>query len=662
MPATDRLTDRTIRTLRPRDRAYLVPDGRGLYIKVQPGGGRSWLLRYQLRGKVHDLGLGSYPEIGLADARQRALAQRRLKADGVDPLAQRRADRGAKRTEEAKSMTFRLAAERYIAAHENTWRSPKSLAAWRGTLEAYAFPEIGDLLVAAVETGMVVRVLQPIWTAKPETASRVRGRIEAILDYAKALGYRTGENPAAWRGNLAHALPKPSKAKSAPRQLAGRGEHHASLSYPELPAFLADLRQRGGLAARCLEWTILAACRTGEAIGATWQEIDEEARLWCIPGARMKAGRDHRVPLSGAALALLAGLNRDRAKLFPVSNMAMNMLLRRMGRGDLTVHGFRASFATWCKDIGIPAELRELALAHAEGDRVAAAYTSGAEVLDRRRDLAERWARFCAGETGGKVVQLRASAKKSRSRRLGRRAEGRKPHPLAVATTMRAPAEAQHMMSSKFPPQDVAQEPDADKRAEIAAYRAREADADKPSLTRHEKRLLQHGAARIAARRAIDAMAERMSLSEVVRETVRALLGKNWHQASDDEVARITRWAQINVAPIGGGGIDAAALQAALAQEMSTAIDIDAAHPPDAAGPPGPKGGETSVAVAAWEIAEGILADEGKRPPRGHGRLIALARLVNAALRKRGIQYEDDSIGKSIRPSLREWESKNPDK
>jgi integrase len=392
--ATDRLTDRAIKALKPKDRAYLVPDGRGLYLKVQPGGARSWLLRYQIASKVHDLGLGSYPEIGLADARGRALAARRVKADGRDPVAARRAEREAKRIEEARSITFRDCAEKYIAAHEAGWRNAKHRAQWRSTLSAYAYTALGALPVGAIDTGLVVRVLQPIWTTKPETAGRVRGRIEAVLDYAKAIGFRSGENPAAWKGNLAHALPARHKVRQV--------EHHASLPYAELPAFMAELRERPGRAARCLEWVILTACRTAEAIGATWPEIDEEARLWCIPGARMKAGRPHKVPLSGAAMALLAELPREAPKLFGGSNMAMAMLLRRMGRANLTVHGFRSTFATWCKDIGIAAELREMALAHAEGDKVAAAYTSGAEVLDRRRELAERWARFCAGaELGG---------------------------------------------------------------------------------------------------------------------------------------------------------------------------------------------------------------------------------------------------------------------
>ncbi len=297
--ATDRLTVRAIIAAKPRATAYLVPDGRGLYLKVQPGGARSWLVRYQIAGKVHDLGLGSYPEISLADARQRALEARRVKANGADPLAARRAEREAKRIEEARSITFKDCAEKYIAAHEAGWRNPKHARQWPSTLAAYAYPELGALPVAAIDTGLVVRVLEPIWRAKPETAGRVRGRIEAILDYAKAIGYRTGENPAAWKGNLAHALPA--------RQKVRKVEHHASLPYAELPAFMAELRARSGLAARCLEFVILTACRTGEAIGATWPEIDEEARLWRIPGARMRKSRPRSQGAAGGRRNSLAG-------------------------------------------------------------------------------------------------------------------------------------------------------------------------------------------------------------------------------------------------------------------------------------------------------------------------------------------------------------------
>jgi integrase len=412
MAGTDRLTDRAIRALKPRPKAYLVRDGRGLYLKVQPGGARSWLLRYQLAGKVHDLGLGPYPEVSLARAREKALAARRQKADGLDPLAARRAEREAKRSAEACSLTFRAVAERYIAAHENGWRNRVHTKQWPVTLMTYAYPEIGDLPVAAIDTVMIVRILEPIWTTKAETASRVRQRIEAVLDYAKALGYRRGENPAAWKGNLVHTLPAMQKAKAAARRETGRGEHHAAMPYAELPAFMRALRGRDGLAARCLEFVILTACRTGEAIGATWPEIDEEARLWVIPAGRMKSGREHRVPLSEPAVAIPEALPGDHAagRAFPVSNMAMAMLLRRMGRSDLTVHGFRSTFSDWvAEQTNFPAEVREMALAHAVGDKVEAAYRRG-DLFGKRRQLAEAWALYCAGEDdSAKVVPLRQS-------------------------------------------------------------------------------------------------------------------------------------------------------------------------------------------------------------------------------------------------------------
>jgi Arm DNA-binding domain len=278
---SERLTDRSIRALKPRDRAYLVPDGRGLYLKINPGGGRSWLLRYQTAGRVHDMGLGSYPERTLADARQKALAARRARQDGNDPLA-------ARKIEAAKTITFRAAAERYIDTHRATWKNAVHATQWPRTLTAYVYPVFGDLPVASIDTGLVLRVLQPVWSTKSETAARVRQRIEAVLDYAKALGYRSGENPAAWKGNLALTLPHAAKAKAAARRETGRGEHHPALPYADLPTFMAELRAREGLAARALEFVILTAARTSEVLGATWAEIDLEARLWTIPAERMK--------------------------------------------------------------------------------------------------------------------------------------------------------------------------------------------------------------------------------------------------------------------------------------------------------------------------------------------------------------------------------------
>jgi integrase len=397
MAGTERLTDVTIRRLKPREHAYLVPDGRGLYLKVQPGGARSWVLRYQLAGRVHDLGLGPYPEVTLAAAREAALKHRRtVKVQKTDPLEARRQAEAARAAEERRRMIFRNVAEDYIKGHEAGW-SAKSLAAWQMTLREYAYPEIGDMPVSEIDTPAVLRVVKPLWDSKRETASRLCARLKMIIDAARVGGFIPDgtPNPARWGGHLKLILP----AKRA-------AEHHAALPYAELPSFLIELRKRPGLAARCLEFVILTACRTGEAIGATWPEIDEEARLWCVPGSRMKAGRDHKAPLAGAAMALLATLPRGRAKLFGCSNMAMTMTLRRMGRGDLTVHGFRSTFSDWvAEQTNFPAEVRELALAHAVGSKVEAAYRRG-DMFEKRRQLAEAWARFCAGESG-RVVPLR---------------------------------------------------------------------------------------------------------------------------------------------------------------------------------------------------------------------------------------------------------------
>ncbi len=386
-------------TARNPGRPEFLADGRGLYLRIGASGSKSWVFRYMLNGKSHDMGLGPFPEIGLADARSRCMTQRRLKLDGIDPLATRHAARVAARLADAKAMSFRQCAEAYIKSHKAGWRSPKSLAAWEGTLGADVYPVFGDLPVQTVDTGLVMKAVEPIWTVKPETAGRTRGRIEAILDWARVRGYRDGENPARWKGHLESLLPKKS--------MVARVEHHAALPYAELPAFIAELRQRGGLAARALEFAILTAARTGEVIGAAWAEIDLEARLWTIPGTRMKGGRDHRVPLSDPAVALLSGLDRKDERPFPCSNMAMLMLLRRMGR-DVTAHGFRSAFSDWCAEkTNTPSEVREMALAHAVGDKVEAAYRRG-DLFEKRRQLADAWAAFCAGAPADNVAPRRA--------------------------------------------------------------------------------------------------------------------------------------------------------------------------------------------------------------------------------------------------------------
>jgi integrase len=375
-------------------------DGGGLYLKVTPTGSRSWVYRYATDGKRHDLGLGPYPDIGLGEARERATAQRRLRLNGEDPLTVRRSERDRRRLSAAKAMSFRDCAERYIEAHKAGWRNPKHSKQWSATLSTYAYPVFGDLPVAAIDVGLVMKAVEPIWTEKPETASRVRGRVESILDWATTRGHRQGDNPARWKGHLDNLLPARGKVR--------RVEHHAALPYAEMGEFMAALRAAPGLSARALEFAILTAARTGEVLGATWAEIDLEGRVWTVPGSRMKAGRDHRMPLSDAAMAILNGLPRGghQDRVFRLSNMAFLMLLRRMERGDLTAHGFRSTFRDWCAErTNYPSEVAEMALAHVVSDKVEAAYRRG-DLFEKRRQLAEAWAKFCDLPKSGDVVPL----------------------------------------------------------------------------------------------------------------------------------------------------------------------------------------------------------------------------------------------------------------
>jgi integrase len=307
-------------------------------------------------------------------------------------------------------MTFQACADAYIAAHRAGWRSAKSLTAWEGTLGAYVHPVFGALPVQAIDTALVTKAIEPIWAEKPETAGRVRGRIEAILDWATARGHRQGENPARWRGHLDKLLPNKTKVR--------RVEHHAALPYPEISAFMAELRQQEGVAALALEFAILTAARTGEVIGARWDEFNLAERLWTIPGQRMKAGREHRVPLPDAALAIIETMAGIREGDFvfpggkasrPLSNMSMLMLLRRMGREDLTIHGFRSSFRDWAAErTGFPAEVAEMALAHTVADAVERAYRRG-DLFQMRRQMMDAWAKFCAAPSAaGRVVPIGA--------------------------------------------------------------------------------------------------------------------------------------------------------------------------------------------------------------------------------------------------------------
>jgi len=402
------LTARRVQTLASPG---LYADGGGLYLQVAHAGAKSWILRYQRDGRRRDMGLGSAELVSLAEARQKAIDARRLITAGNDPIDTRQRARQNTRIETARAMTFKECAKRYITAHRAGWRSAKSLAAWEGTLAAYVYPVFGDLPVQVIDTGLVTQAIQPIWARIPETAGRVRGRIESVLDYASVNGWRDGENPARWRGHLEKLLPRKTRVRPI--------EHHAALPYQDIPAFMARLRRQEGIAAYALEFAILTAARTGEVIGAHWDEINRDNRLWIIPAGRTKAGREHRVPLSNAALAVVdkSGAIRSGDYLFPgaasgrpLSNMSMLMLLRRMANPDLTAHGFRSTFRDWAAErTGFPAEVAEMALAHAVGGKVEAAYRRG-DLFEKRRQIMEAWARFCgAPETRGSVVALHAT-------------------------------------------------------------------------------------------------------------------------------------------------------------------------------------------------------------------------------------------------------------
>lgn len=394
-------------------------DGGGLYLRVSDTGAKNWILRFMLDRRPRWMGLGPLTLYGLADARARALDARRKRHDGIDPIEARRAERARRRLDAAKAITFKQCAEDYINSHRAGWRNAKHKYQWPATLSAYAYPVIGTMPVQAVDTGLVLKVLQPLWTAKPETAGRVRQRMESILDFAKVRGYRDGENPARWRGHLDKLLPARSRVREV--------EHLAALPYAELPAFMANLRTREAVAARALEFLILAAARTGEAVGARWHEIDLRGKVWAVPAPRMKAHRQHRVPLSPRALAVLdemqAARQGDNPDAFvfagskpgkPLSNMAFLMLLRRMGLYNLTVHGFRATFKTWASErTSFQNEIVEAALAHVIGDKVEQAYRRG-DMFEKRRRLMQQWATYCttapAQQRQGNVTPLRQQA------------------------------------------------------------------------------------------------------------------------------------------------------------------------------------------------------------------------------------------------------------
>jgi integrase len=385
-------------------------DGRGLYLQVRSESSKSWLLKYSLEKRAREMGLGPAADIPLATAREIRDRHRALLKQGIDPLEHKQAEKAGKALERAKAITFKDACTRYIASNRAGWKNIKHAAQWEATLKAYAYPIIGALPVQAIDTALVMAVLDPIWSTKPETASRVRGRIESVIGAAKARGEFKGENPATWKGHLDKLLPKTSKVRKV--------ENHAALPYADLPAFMMDLRQREGIAAAAMEFLILTAARTGEVLGATWDEFDLRKSVWTLPGERMKNGKTHEVPLSPAAIVVLERMSKltngehfffGQSSGRPLSNMALLVLLRRMKRTDITSHGFRSTFRDWAAERGYQDPVAEAALAHSVPDAVIAAYKR-TTFFELRKTMMNDWAAFASSDpakAGDNVIDLR---------------------------------------------------------------------------------------------------------------------------------------------------------------------------------------------------------------------------------------------------------------
>jgi integrase len=392
----------------------MYADGAGLYLQVSGNGSRSWIFRFKQNGCARDMGLGSLTTVSLATAREMAAECRRKRLAGIDPIEDRQTDRREAQLAAARSMTFDQCRDAFIEAHRAGWRNAKHRGQWTASLATYVTPVLGSLPIQSVDVGLVMKALEPIWSTKPETAARVRGRIERILDWSKVRGFRQGENPARWRGHLDVLLPARSKVRQV--------EHHAALPYSEIGTFMAALKTRQAVAARALEFAILTAARTGEVLGARWDEVGLQAKVWTVPASRMKGGREHRVPLSPPAISVLKEMQtRHHGDLvFPgnrrgksLSNMAMLMVLRRMDRADLTAHGFRSTFRDWAAECtNFPREVAEAALAHLVGDKVEAAYRRG-DLFEKRRRLMDAWAAYCQATrtNDGRVVPLKRSAR-----------------------------------------------------------------------------------------------------------------------------------------------------------------------------------------------------------------------------------------------------------
>ena len=384
-------------------------DGGGLWLQISKFKSKNWVFRYTLHGTRREMGLGATHTVSLAEARQKAKECRLTLLDGKDPIEVRATTTLAEALRRAKMMTFDQCAAAYIKAHRSSWKNAKHISQWESTIQAYASPVIGKLPVTSVDTDLVVKILNPIWQTKTETATRLRGRIESVLDWATTSKFRQGDNPARWRGHLENLLSSPNKIAKV--------KHHPALPWQELGKFMVDLREREGVAARAVELAILTATRSGEVRNATWAEFD--AGLWVIPAARMKMGREHRIPLPTAAVELLEKMPRLGDLVFPgtkqnkpLSDMSLTAVLRRMKRNDITVHGFRSSFRDWCSESvanSFPREVCEHALAHSLPDKIEAAYRRG-DLIEKRALLMQAWSDYCATiQPVAKVTQIRGA-------------------------------------------------------------------------------------------------------------------------------------------------------------------------------------------------------------------------------------------------------------
>lgn len=389
----------TVREIESKKTPGMFADGNGLYLRVTKGGAKNWIFRYMKSGKSHDMGLGVYPFISLADARNAAFELKKSLLSGVDPIVEKKETKLKKQIEAAKTVSFKNAAEIYIQDKSPEWKNPKHLQQWNNTLANYVYPVFGDFPVGEIDTTLVLKVFEPIWNAKTVTATKVRQRIEAVLDWAKSRGYRSGENPARWNGHLENLLADPGKVSKT--------THHAALPYREIGAFMETLRNRSGLGDRGLEFCILTCARTMEVIGAEWNEFDLDERVWTIPASRMKADRDHKIPLCDRAVEILRSIHPAAERPFKVGKNAFLQILASMGKSDLTAHGFRSTFRDWAAEqTSFLSEVAELALAHSVGSKVEQSYRRG-DQFEKRRQLANAWERYCAGRSFGTVVALR---------------------------------------------------------------------------------------------------------------------------------------------------------------------------------------------------------------------------------------------------------------